>query len=94
MTTVYRWRRHPKVVAKVRALRDQMVGEALGRIARNLTAAADTLASLLGDENPLVRLRAATALLEITPKLRTDVDLVARLEELKQQLSEEERSVA
>ena len=94
MTTVYRWRRHPKVVAKVRALRDQMVGEALGRMARNLTAAADTLASLLGDENPLVRLRAATALLEITPKLRTDVDLVARLEELKQQLSEEERSVA
>ena len=71
-----------------------MVGEALGRMARNLTAAADTLASLLGDENPLVRLRAATALLEITPKLRTDVDLVARLEELKQQLSEEERSVA
>jgi len=63
-------------------------------MARNLTAAADTLASLLGDENPLVRLRAATALLEITPKLRTDVDLVARLEELKQQLSEEERSVA
>jgi hypothetical protein len=40
-------------------LRDQMVGEALGRMAHNLTAATDTLASLLGDENPLVRLRAA-----------------------------------
>jgi hypothetical protein len=94
VTTVYRWRRHPKVVAKVRALRDQMVGEALGPMARNLTAAADTLASLLGDENPLVRLRAATALLEITPKLRTDVDLTTRLDELKQQLDAEQRCLA
>jgi hypothetical protein len=91
VTTVYHWRRHPNVIAKVRALRDQMVGEALGRMARNLTAAADTLASLLGDENPLVRLRAATALLELTPKLRTDVDLTTRPEELQQLLTEEQR---
>jgi hypothetical protein len=89
LTTVYRWRRHPKVIAKVRELRDQMVGEALGRMAHNLTAAADTLASLLRDENPLVRLRAATALLEITPKLRADCDLAARLGELEQRVAEQ-----
>jgi hypothetical protein len=59
-----------------------MVGEPLGRMAHNLAAAADTLVSLLGNENPLVRLRAATALLELTPKLRIDVDLVARVTDL------------
>jgi HEAT repeat protein len=91
LTTVYRWRRHPKIVAKVRELRDQMVSEALGRMAHNLTAAADTLVSLLGDDNPLVRLRAATALLEITPKLRADVDLASRLAEVERQLNDEQR---
>jgi hypothetical protein len=90
---VYRWRRHPKIVAKVRELRDQMVSEALGRMAHNLGAAADTLASLLGDENPLVRLRAATALLEITPKLRAEVDVAARIAELEHQ-GAEQRAVA
>jgi HEAT repeat protein len=66
-----------------------MISEALGRMAHNLTAAADTLVSLLGDENPLVRLRAATALLEITPKLWNDVDVAARLDELERQVVEQ-----
>jgi hypothetical protein len=67
-----------------------MVGEALGRMAQSLTAAADTLVSLLGDENPLVRLRAAT-LLEMVPKLRSDVDMAARVTDLERQSNDEQR---
>jgi hypothetical protein len=63
-------------------------------MAHNLTAAADTLASLLGDENPLVRLRAATALLELTPMLRADVDLSARLGDLERLVAGEQRDMA
>ena len=72
-------------------LRDQMVSEALGRMAHNLTAAADTLVSLLGDEKPLVRLRAATALLEMVPKPRSDVDMAARVTDLERQSNDEQR---
>ena len=60
-------------------------------MAHNLTAAADTLVALLGDGNPLVRLRAATALLELTPKLRSDVDLAARVTDLERQSNDEQR---
>jgi hypothetical protein len=66
-----------------------MVSEPLGRMAHNLAAAVDTLVSLLGDENPLVRLRAATAPLEITPKLQRNVEQAARLGELERLAAEQ-----
>jgi hypothetical protein len=49
-----------------------MVGEALGRMAHNLSAAADKLRSLLESSDERVALAAARAMLELVPRLRAD----------------------
>jgi hypothetical protein len=43
--------------------RDELVSDAAGRLAAQMTAAADTLVSLPGSDNETVQLRAATELL-------------------------------
>jgi hypothetical protein len=77
--TLYRWRRHPKFQNRVQRYRDELVTASLGKLSAKLAKATDTLASLLDDDSPPVRLRAACALLDMTLKLRHDTEISTRL---------------
>jgi hypothetical protein len=74
LRTLARWRRQPAFAAQVRRHRDDLAAQALGRLCDHLGRAADTLADLLDDPRPAVRLRAAAALLDAAASLRGDVD--------------------
>jgi len=63
-------------------LRAEMVASALGRMADNMTRAADQIAALLDDENPSVRLRACRALISLGLKMRHSVDVDRQVREL------------
>ena len=77
--TVYRWRKNPRFAAKVRQIRDEMVSEAAGRLAATITAGINALVKLLDDENPAVRLRAATEIIDSTLRVRNAVDVADRI---------------
>jgi hypothetical protein len=71
---------------RVAELRGEMVGQALGRLADGMAAAADVLRALLGAENSdgeprneKTRLAAAAKLLELGVRLRESVELEERL---------------
>jgi hypothetical protein len=74
---------------RVDALRSEMAGRALGRLADGLTEAADTLRGLLKADADTVKLGAARALLELGTKLRESVELAGRVEEIERLLSED-----
>src|SRR5262249_55261175 len=62
--TAYRWSREPEVRKEVANIRRRLVSQALGRLTRNASKAADTIVRTLerGDSDA-VRLRAARAVL-------------------------------
>jgi hypothetical protein len=76
--------------ARVSDLRGEMVGRALGRMARHMARAAGTLAKLLDAEHESVRLGAARALLELGVKLRETVELEQRLAAIEERLAKRE----
>jgi hypothetical protein len=69
----------PAFRRRLAELRAEMVEQALGRAAKAMSAAADTLRKLLQAQRESVRLGAARALLELTPRLRESVELEQRL---------------
>jgi hypothetical protein len=77
----------PAFRARVAEMRADMVERALGRAARGMSAAADTLRRLLRADKESVRLGAARALLELTVKLRESVELEQRLCALEERLN-------
>jgi hypothetical protein len=85
--TVSRRNVDPAFRQRVQAMRAEMIGQALGRMADGMTEAADTLRSLLQAEGESVRLGAARAMLELGVKLRDAVELEARIAALEQQAS-------
>jgi hypothetical protein len=56
-----------------------MLERALGRLAENMTRAADVLASQLGDPNPSIRIRAARSLLSLGLRMHEAVDLTEKV---------------
>lgn len=64
-TTVYRWLGDPGFCHRVEATRKELFDRAIGRLADSASAAADTLAGLLQDGSPTIRLGAARANLEL-----------------------------
>lgn len=64
-TTAYRWLGDPGFRQQVEATRKECFDRAIGRLAVSASSAADTLATLLQDESPTIRLGAARANLEL-----------------------------
>lgn len=87
--TVYRWLRLPKFKARLEQYREQLVGEATGRVSRHMSAAADALGGLVKkSKSELVRLKAAQALLDAGPKLRLSEQLEREVELLRAAVEE------
>lgn len=86
--TVYNWNRKPAFRGRVSAIREQMVGEAVGRVSRDMGSAADVLSKLLKSKSDDVRFRAAAKLIELGVKLRDHDDLARRLAELEGRVNE------
>ncbi len=67
---------------RVRKARAELVGNAAGRLAANMGAASDTLAALLSDDDPNVRLKAADKIIGHAMKAAELIDLEARVSQL------------
>lgn len=72
----------PAFRQRVEELRQAITDQALGRLTKDMTAAADTFTALLADPAAQVRLAAAKAILDYRSRLRADGELVAKVNEL------------
>ncbi len=86
-STLYAWRRKPAFRRMVSAYRSQLVSEAVGRLSRDMTAAAAELRKLLRSKSEATRLRAATTIIEQANTLRLTEDLERELAELRETVS-------
>src|SRR5229473_3789608 len=68
--TVHRKLAKPAFRQLVANLRGQLIANALGRMANNMTRAADALAALLDSQDERVRLRTARAVLSLGLRMR------------------------
>lgn len=71
----------------VARLRGQMLEAALGRMAENMTRAADKVARLLDSADEAVALRAARTLMSLGLRLRDSVELADRIHEIERELA-------
>lgn len=86
-STVYRKLENPEFRRLVAEFRDRLIGTALGRIADNMTRAADALAAMLDAPEPPIRLRAIRALFTLGIRLRDSVDLTTRMHDVERTLA-------
>jgi hypothetical protein len=86
-STVERRMAEPQFRRLVADLRGEMVASALGRMADNLTRAAESVAALLDAPEPHLRLRAARALFTFSLRMRDAVDLDQRVRDLEDELA-------
>jgi hypothetical protein len=82
-TATRRWA-DPDFRSRVSALRGELVGQALGKLADGMSDAAAKLRELLAAQSEAVRLGACRALLELGVKLRESVELETRLAALEE----------
>ncbi len=68
--------------ARVSALRGDMVATAAGRLADGMAEAADVMRALLADPDPHIRHKAAAKLIELSVRVRDQVELEDRLARL------------
>ncbi|MFL5341755.1 MAG: hypothetical protein ACJ8F7_16545 [Gemmataceae bacterium] len=88
--TVERRLADPAFRRLVADLRTELISRAVGRMADNMTRAADALADALADADPRLRIRAARALLTLGPRLLNSVDFADRLRDLEQELAQKQ----
>lgn len=91
--TVQRKLAKPAFRQMVAKLRGQMLAAAVGRMADNMSLAADHLVKLLADDNAAIRLRAARAILGLGHKLYDAVDLEQRICRLEDDLVQREEAM-
>jgi hypothetical protein len=83
--TAYRWATEASVKAQVRDLRQDLVTDAVGRLAGAATAAVDTLRGLLAAGQPAtVRLGAARAILTALIDVQAHAELADRVTHLEE----------
>ncbi len=92
--TVQRKLAKPAFRQMVAKLRGQMLAAAVGRMADNMSLAADSLVKLLADDNASIRLRAARAILGIGHRLYDAVDLEQRLCKLEDDAMQRQAPIA
>ncbi len=79
-------------VARLRAMRSDVLDGVLGRLTFAAASAVEVLKTLMADaESETVKLGAARAVLEHAGKLRADIEFESRLAELERRLSGPER---
>lgn len=76
----------PEFKRGVDQLRAEAVGSALGRLSSSMSAAADALKELIGNECPHVRFKASKAIIETAMKLTEFAELEKRIADLEQRL--------
>jgi DeoR/GlpR family transcriptional regulator of sugar metabolism len=86
-STVRRRLAKPAFRRLVARLRGQMLEAALGRLAENMTRAADKVARLLDSADEAVALRAARTLMTLGLRLRDSVELADRVQEIERELA-------
>ena len=87
LRTVRRRLANPAFRRLVARLRGQMLEAALGRLAENMTRAADKVARLLDSGNEAVALRAARTLMSLGLRLRDSVELADRIHDIERELA-------
>jgi len=80
--TVYSWLATPEYRAHVAQLRGRILDQTIGVLVAATTKAAVTLAKLLDDDGPGIRLKAAQAILASLVSLREHAELAGRLQAL------------
>jgi hypothetical protein len=85
-STIYRKLEHPEFRRQVAEFRDRLISTALGRLADNMTRAADALTVMLDAPEPHIRLRAIRMLITLGIRLRDSVDFNTRMGELETEL--------
>lgn len=80
--TIVRWASDPAFARLVCDLRAERLSEVTGRLGELTPRALDTIVECLDEESPFARLRAATAILEWSLRLRRAADLEARMLEV------------
>ncbi len=73
-----------RLVAK---LRNQLITTALGRMADNMILAGDALVELVREKDPMVRLRAARAVVTLCLRMRDSVELNERMDDVERELA-------
>ena len=91
--TVYRRLQDVTFRARIDEARADMVARASAMLTAAGMAAAETLIRLLRAESDAVKLSAASRILELGGKLRTDLELEARLAALEAQLEADPRPI-
>jgi len=76
---------------RIQAIRAEMIGQAVGRMANGMSDAADMLRKLLKAKSESVRLGACRAMLELGAKLRETVELEARIAQLENERTEKDQ---
>ncbi len=90
--TVYRRLDEPAFCHQLAEARSELIGRAVGVLARVSTAAAATLAGLLKADSESVRLGAARSILELAVKLRESEELERRIGALEEQVAVSRRA--
>lgn len=78
----HRWLELPHVLAEVARQRDTLLSQAVGLLSAAASKAALTLAKLLDDESPGIRLQAARDVLGLLLRAREVADIAVRVAEL------------
>lgn len=88
-SAAYRALEREEVRQEIRAIRTAMVEAAADRLASEMTGAADALAAIAVDEDApaSARVSAAKAVIELGTRLRQELDVERRLEQLERALS-------
>jgi hypothetical protein len=84
--TLSRWRGRDDFRRRVTELRAEMTRESCGRMATNMTDAADALSNLLKVDDNRVKLHAARQMLALATKLRETVEIEERMQALEEKL--------
>jgi hypothetical protein len=92
--TVSRKLADPAFRRQVAEFRGELIATALGRLADNMTRAADAVAALLDAPEPGLRLRAARTLFSFGLRLRDSVDVGDRVRDLEAELARRQEVVS
>ncbi len=87
--TAHRRLTDPAFKARVSEVRGGMVTTAAGRLADGMAAAADVLRALLTDADPHVRHKASVKLIELSVRVRDQVEIEDRLARLEATMAEQ-----
>ena len=84
----------PEFRRLIAEFRDQFMSQALGRLADNMTRAADSFVTVLNSENEALRLRAARGMLSLGLRLRDSMELTERIRQIEDDLARKMSGVA